>query len=117
MRPSPMLWIQTTGWPFTGKCFSKCSFACDAGVEAQSNAPAPSMGRMLRRIVCAFISVHTPAAFHHRRNQLGLLLVRARKILARQVVAWFIFDALFAIRDELIDDVEILVEGDVYGFR
>src|SRR3984957_21241604 len=116
MRPSPMLWIQKTGCPFTGKCFSKCSVARDEGVEAKSNAPAPSMGSMLRRIVCVFISVHTPAAFHHRRNQLGLLLVRAGKILARKIVVWFIFDALFAIGDELIDNVEVLVERDVHGF-
>src|SRR5580692_5556974 len=98
MRQSPILWMQTTGCPLTGKCFSKCSLACDEGVVAKSNAPAPSMGRMLRRIVCAFISVHTPAAIHHRRNQLGLLLVRAGKIFARKIVPWFIFDALFAIR-------------------
>src|SRR5579862_2573918 len=116
MRPSPILWIQTTGWPFTGKCFSKCSVARDEGVEAKSNAPAPSMGSMLRRIVSAFISVHTPAAFHHRRNQLGLLLVRAGKVLARKIVTWLIFDALFAVGDELIDDVEVLVERDVHGF-
>src|SRR5437868_8313894 len=107
MRPSPILWIQTTGCPFTGKCFSKCSVACEAGVATQSNAPAPSMGSMLRRIVCAFISVHTPAAFHHRRNQFSLLPVRARQILTRQFVARFIFDALFAIGDELVHDVEI----------
>src|ERR1700733_11913951 len=109
MRPSPILWIQTTGCPFTGKCFSKCSLACDEGVVAKSNAPAPSMGSMLRRIVCAFISVPTPAAVHHGRNQLSLLLVRAGKILARKVVPWLILNALFAVGDELIDDVEILV--------
>src|SRR3984957_5335318 len=116
MRPSPMLWIQKTGCPFTGKCFSKCSVARDEGVEAKSNAPAPSMGSMLRRIVCVFISVHTPAASHHRRNQRGLLLVRAGKILARKIVPWFIFDALFAVGDELVDDIEVLVERDVHGF-
>ena len=69
------------------------------------------MGRMLRPIVCAFISVYAPPSVHHRRQQLGLLLVSAGQILSREIVARIVLDALLAIRDKLVNDVEILVEG------
>src|SRR6202035_6118959 len=102
MRPFPMLWMQTTGWPFTGKCFSKCCDAPIAGVAVHKNSPAVTSGRMLRPsgkmfrpIVCAFISVYAPPAFHHRGQQFRLLLVGPGEILTRQIIARLFLDALF----------------------
>ncbi len=105
MRPFPILWMQTTGWPFTGKCFSKCSVARVAGVAVHKNSPAVSSGRMLLPIVCAFISVYAPPAFHHRGQQFRFLLVSAGQVLPGQIIAWLFFDALLAIRNKLVNDV------------
>src|ERR1700736_2853096 len=114
MRPLPMLWMQTTGCPFTGKCFSKCCVAPIAGPAPQQNTPTPTSGRMLRPIVRAFISVYAPPAFHHRGQQFRFLLVRAGQIIARKIVARLLFHALFAVGNKLVDDVQVLAQRDVH---
>src|SRR5450755_832697 len=98
MRPSPILWMQTTGWPLTGKCFSKCCVAPEAGaiVTVHKNAPALNTGRIFRLFVCAFMSVYAPPAIHHRGQQFRFLLVGAGQIFTGQIVARFFLHALFA---------------------
>src|ERR1700751_5968059 len=55
------------------------------------------------------------STFHHYRNQFRFLLVGARQVFASKEVMVLLLDALFAIKDELIDDIEIAAQRNVDG--
>src|ERR1700675_1964779 len=112
--------MATTGRPLTVKCFSRCWVAACAPAAEKMKNPAPSMGNKfhMRRdselanlVPCRLMSVYTPSAFHHGRQQFRFLPVGAGQIVARQSVLRLILDPVFAVCNKIVQCLEVLAQG------
>src|SRR5215470_7444829 len=109
--------METTGRPFTVKCFSSFWPAPNAAAGSR-NIPAPITGSRVRfnfekQTVAGHMLVNAPSAIEHRGQQFRLLLVSNREIFASQLVVGVFLQPTLALFDELIQGFEILTEGDV----
>src|SRR5271166_5933103 len=105
-----------------------CWVAASAPDAEKKKNPAPSTGNKLHLlrdpelanpVACRLMSVYTPSAFHHGRQQFRFLLVSARQIFTRQSVLRFFRDPVFAVCNKIVNSLEVLAQGriDVGGAR
>src|SRR5215510_8580414 len=106
--------METTGRPFTVKCFSNFWPAPNAAA-GKKNTLAPITGSRVRfnlerLTVAGHMLVNAPSAIEHRGQQFRLLLIGNREIFTSQLVVGVFFQAMAAIFDEEIQRSEILAQ-------
>src|SRR5438105_7669103 len=119
MRPLATFWIITTGRPLTAKCFSIFWPAANDASGIRSS-PAARVGRKAEATVLGtarltIILVHAPAAFHHSGQNLCLLLIGSRKIIARDLIVGIFLQALAAFLDKRVQSGEVFAQRVIDG--
>src|SRR6266404_5782356 len=109
----------TTGRPLTAKCLSTFWPAANEASGIRS-IPALITGRSAdakfwRIAGLTVMLVHAPAAFHHRGQNLCLLLIGGGKIIARDLIVRVFLQALAAFLDEGVQGGEIFAQRVVDG--
>src|SRR5262249_7068222 len=107
--------METTGRPFTVKCFSNFWPAPNAAA-GKKNTLAPITGSRVRfnlerLTVAGHMLVNAPSAIEHRGQQFRFLLISNREIFTSQLVVGIFLEATAAIFNELIERFQILAQG------
>src|SRR5215475_14289041 len=104
--------METTGRPFTVKCFSSF-WPAPKAAKGSKRAPAPNTGSRVRfnfdeQIMAGNMLVNAPSAIEHRGQQFRFLLISNREIFARQFVVGIFSKATAAVLNELVQRLKIL---------
>src|ERR1700739_4980701 len=115
MRPLTMFCNTTTGWPWTAKWRSWWSGEAAMAVDA-ANRRSPKLHtlKVWRCLIVGCILVVTPAAFHHRGEQIGLLLIRSIKVFTRQLILRILLQMLLALGDKRVQSAQILAKRSIH---
>src|SRR5262249_27086768 len=109
--------METTGRPFTVKCFSNFWPAPNAAA-GKKNTLAPITGSRVRFnlegwTVAGHMLVNAPSAIEHRGQQFRLLLIGNREIFTSQLVVGVFLQTALTLFNELVQGFEVLAEGNV----